>query len=62
MTGKEIRVLRQARGLTMQALADRVGVGWATIQRFETGRPTRVVRLADRCQDALEKGPAAEPS
>lgn len=37
MANNRIRELRQARGLTLQQLADMVGTTHATVQRWETG-------------------------
>lgn len=38
MTPAEIRALRQRLGLSQVAFAARLGVGWATVQRWETGK------------------------
>jgi transcriptional regulator with XRE-family HTH domain len=35
--GRRLRELREAAGLTQQALAERVGVKWETISRWERG-------------------------
>lgn len=46
--GNPLTVLRQDAGLTMQELAERVGVDWVTIYRAEAGHniPTKVVARA----------------
>lgn len=49
--GEKIRALRLERGLTLQALGDRVGVGASTVRKWETGfietvRADKVQKLA----------------
>ena len=46
--GRKIRELRKSRGLTMQELADLVGVNYTTIYRVETGKVSpSVVMLSE---------------
>jgi transcriptional regulator with XRE-family HTH domain len=53
-----IRDIRKARGLTLQALADRVGTTAQTIQRLETGNMTVSVDWLSRIGRALQLSPA----
>ena len=49
---------RRARGLTLQALGERLGVHWETIWRWENGKrtpPGRLVQLALRGLDDEER-------
>lgn len=48
--GKQIRAYRHAKGLTQQTLADKVGVKFQQIQKYETGsNRVSASRLADIC-------------
>jgi transcriptional regulator with XRE-family HTH domain len=48
--GKQIRAYRHAKGLTQQALADRVDVKFQQIQKYETGmNRVSASRLAEIC-------------
>ncbi|MGD9892378.1 MAG: helix-turn-helix domain-containing protein [Dehalococcoidia bacterium] len=49
---------RKRRGLTLQSLAEKLGVHWETIWRWENGRrtpPGRLVQLALRGLDDEER-------
>jgi transcriptional regulator with XRE-family HTH domain len=51
---------RRARGLTLQALGDKLGVHWETVWRWEHGKrtpPGRLVQLALRGLDDEEREP-----
>jgi transcriptional regulator with XRE-family HTH domain len=50
LTGKEIRRLREARGLTQEQLAQAVGVGMRTVGAWERGETVPLNRMG-----ALEK-------
>jgi transcriptional regulator with XRE-family HTH domain len=54
----KIRDIRKSRGLTLQALADRVGTTAQTIQRLETGNMTVSVDWLTRIGNALDLAPA----
>lgn len=41
--GEHLRLLRQQRGLSQQALADEADISWPTVQRVEAG--TQVISL-----------------
>jgi len=50
----EIKALRQALGLTQEALARRIGVSWSTVAKWEMGRsnPSPLAReKIDKLQD-----------
>lgn len=49
MTGPELRAVRQKLKLTQRGMADRLGVSWNTVARWERGEqriPEPVARLA----------------
>lgn len=49
--GAAVRRARQARGLTIQELADRVGIGKSTLSRYERGeRPMNTYVLVRICR------------
>lgn len=56
MTGPELRTRRQALGLTQRALAERLGIPWNTLARWERGE-LRIehARLLDLALEALER-------
>src|SRR5262245_49811167 len=45
---------RARRGLSIRQLADRAGVGFATVHRIEAGRISPTVRLLEKLAEALE--------
>lgn len=51
---EQLRTWREARGLSQRALADRAGVGFASIGRIETGRQDPTVGLLTRLARALK--------
>lgn len=51
--GQKIKVLRKARGLTQQQLADRLGLQRATISNYEIGRRTPHLSELSRLADVL---------
>lgn len=58
MTATRIRQIRKRRGLTLQALADKVGTTPQTIQRLETDNMTVSVDWLQRIGNALGLPPA----
>ena len=50
MEWTEIKSLRQRHKLTQQELSNRVGVGWATLNRWENGK----VKISNLGRRALE--------
>lgn len=52
--GQEIRRLRQQRGLTLQALAERAGVSVGMLSQIERGTSSPSLRSLIRVADALE--------
>jgi transcriptional regulator with XRE-family HTH domain len=51
-TGKRIEMLRKQKGLTLEELGERVGVGKSTVRKWEQGiianmRRDKIARLAD---------------
>lgn len=57
--GRRLASAREAAGLTLQQLADRVGWPVTTLNNYETGRrPLRVAQLA-QLAEALNRSPAA---
>jgi transcriptional regulator with XRE-family HTH domain len=48
--GKTIKYIRQQKGLTQQILADKVGVSWEMISRYETGKSSPLHRIFDIAQ------------
>jgi transcriptional regulator with XRE-family HTH domain len=51
--GARIRQLREARGLTQQALAERIDLGQFTYSRYETGRRSPPISVLSRVAEAL---------
>jgi transcriptional regulator with XRE-family HTH domain len=51
--GDRIRAARQQAGLTIEALATKVGVSAATMSRIETGRRVTSTRVLERIVSAL---------
>ena len=67
--GAKIRSLREARGLTQQALAEMIGLGQFTFSRYEGGRRSAPVSVLGRIAEALGvplatlfEGEALEPA
>ena len=56
ISGEQIRAARALLGLSASELAEASGVGWATIQRFESqnGVPASRSGTLERIKDALE--------
>jgi transcriptional regulator with XRE-family HTH domain len=52
--GCTIRALRVARGLTQEALALRVGMGWRHLQKIEAGEVNLTLRTICRFAAALQ--------
>lgn len=48
-----VRMLRLARGWSLEELARRADVSWVTVQRVETGHPTRERRVKEETLIAL---------
>ena len=61
ITGMQIRMARSALRWTAQELAEKAGIGWATVQRMEQGDdvPTASAKNLDAVQRALETGGVA---
>jgi len=58
MTAAEFKRIRQAMGLTQQALADQLGVARLTVARYETRArriPEMAARLLKRLQDETKR-------
>ena len=51
--GKKIKELRRAKGLSQEALADKINVNFRTIQRIETGKNTPSIETLVKIADAL---------
>ncbi len=49
-----LRVYREHRGLTLQALADRIGVGKSYLSQIETGKKTGSLEVIRACAAALD--------
>ena len=49
-----LRVYREHRGLTLQALADRIGVGKSYLSQIETGRKNGSLKVMRDCAAALD--------
>jgi transcriptional regulator with XRE-family HTH domain len=68
ITGEELRARRLALGMTMQALAEALGIHWTTISRWERGRleienPNLLARaMRDLERNRRKKRPAAKVS
>ncbi len=54
ITGNHIRAARSVLGLRLHDLADKAGVSFNTISRFERGAADTMVSTADKIQRALE--------
>jgi transcriptional regulator with XRE-family HTH domain len=52
--GKRLAALREARGLTQAALAEKIGVVQQTIGYYESQSPSPTMDFAKQCADALE--------
>lgn len=52
--GEKLRILRKARGLTTQQLADKVAVSQSYISRFENNRAVPDIELLDKILQALD--------
>ena len=58
ISGAQIRAARALLGMSATELAERAGVGWATIQRFESaeglpqGRSGTIQRIKDTLENA----------
>lgn len=48
-----VRMMRLARGWSLEELARRADVSWVTVQRLETGHPTRERRVKEDTLTAL---------
>jgi DNA-binding XRE family transcriptional regulator len=57
MLQSRIREIRRAKGLTLQAVADRIGTTAQTIGRLETGMRTLSIDWVERIANALETDP-----
>lgn len=57
--GEKLRMLRKARGLTTQQLADRVAVSQSYISRFENNRANPDIALLDEILKALNSNLAS---
>ncbi len=57
ISGAQIRAARALLGLSATDLAERAGVGWATVQRFESaeGLPQGRSSTFQRIQETLEE-------
>lgn len=51
--GSRIRALREARGLTQQALSERINLGQFTYSRYETGRRSPSISVLAKVASAL---------
>ncbi len=49
-----LRVYREHRGLTLQALADRIGFGKSYLSQIETGRKNGSLKVMCACAAALD--------
>ncbi len=49
-----LRVYREHRGLTLQALADRIGVGKSYLSQIETGKKAGSLEVMRDCAAALD--------
>ena len=49
-----LRVYREHRGLTLQALADRIGVGKSHLSQIETGKKNGSLKVRRDCAAALD--------
>jgi transcriptional regulator with XRE-family HTH domain len=54
MTPLRLREWRERRGLSLRALAERAGVGYATVWRIEHGELSPTVTMLERLARALE--------
>ena len=63
MTGHEIRVKREALGLTIQELSSRAGISFVALQRIESGKTTKPHKLSMKAiESALaDAGPENVP-
>lgn len=59
MTGQELKVLRQQMGLTQKELAEKLGVPWNTVARWEVGM-RRIFEPVARLVQYLAKEVRAE--
>lgn len=68
--GKRIKALRQAKGLSQQDLADRLGITKGAVMHWETGRTKNIknetmlelVRILETDQEFLLFGPDRAPA
>lgn len=51
--GDRLRELRKAAGLTLEALADRVGIHFTTVAKIESGDRAPSLRMAETLAEAL---------
>ena len=59
MTGRELKTLRQQMGLTQKELAEKLGVPWNTVARWEVGMRKifePVARLVHYLAKEVKKG------
>ena len=55
--GKNVRRERQAKGLTLEAMADEVGLAYSYLGEIERGRKNPTLDVVERIAEVLEADP-----
>jgi transcriptional regulator with XRE-family HTH domain len=57
--GRNVRERRKARGVTLEAFADAVGLSYSYLGELERGRANPTLKVIERIAGALEADPLA---
>lgn len=55
--GRNVRVARHAKGMTLEALAHEVGLAYSYVGELERGRRNPTLKVVERISVALNKDP-----